>query len=951
MREMRNTVKKTGIPALTPGPEGWWPETFAPPRTAVFMAASAAALLAMMFGAASLGALSPVKTSLALLLDFSNPIMISRGNYDLAAVVSGLGLVMLGGIVHPSVGLAALMLMRPWIDGYTFKPDNFYFSLGVYFLAALWAARTALRGGPVRGLGWLAPLALFFLIALAGLATTWQAHATGIQLMRWFSFIVFLLLTVNAADCRAARGLLLAALLTAGGAQALFSILHYEYLLPFLRNRLTEDPRLLMENFGTDKVTPELARRFNINRAFGTMLFPNSLGAYLALVLPLSAAGLAGLWGGMRAAMRDRATIVPATRRGAMAATVAVWLAVALTSILSAQFPVVFRATPLPWYLSPGALLVISLAAGAVPGLWTLFFLQKHGWRRYGLTAGCAALGLALLLELWALWVTYSRGAMLALAAAAVWTLLLWWLSGRRALLPKWLAGAAALLLCLCALALTGHGMEAGAQQPAAPHQSNEITMQGVQVGAQQLMDPASFRVRITYWRVGLSIFLDNFWTGVGLGNFPVAYPQYQYLGAGDVQEAHNSFLQMFIETGVFGGLCFLGFWAALFCAGALRILRGRGEPGIFWVAGLYCGLLAFCLHALIDINFSHPSLVMIVMVFAGLLVGRPSAATPVNTPPTAVSPVRATVRQAAAVALLVALALASGLGARVWLRELCLGRLAFMNMTSEQELMRRMQLAQYFVTDYKKYADAFYAAQSEGKPTPNPPKIPFADALLLMPDVNRWATFEFYAPLRDAPGKYRPMQPGERPALSCMIGLNRPGLALKAALEGIEAWTAELERIDSRFPHDPELAMHIAQWRRLLAENVFGPKHLEDQPRWRAGYYDWSERAHERDPKSAEMEHFYAEMLVYKAVYDSDTADRTGVMADALGHIRSVAEKCPNIPGYLRHWSFGLAEMARLLRASGNEAEAAQYARQSEKLKKDAEELQQKRWNMGMPL
>ena len=44
-------------------------------------------------------------------------------------------------------------------------------------------------------------------------------------------------------------------------------------------------------------------------------------------------------------------------------------------------------------------------------------------------------------------------------------------------------------------------------------------------------------------------------------------------------------------------------------------------------------------------------------------------------------------------------------------------------------------------------------------------------------------------------------------------------------------------------------------------------------------------------------------------------------------------------------------AEMARLLRASGNEAEAAQYARQSEKLKKDAEELQQKRWNMGMPL
>ncbi len=41
------------------------------------------------------------------------------------------------------------------------------------------------------------------------------------------------------------------------------------------------DPRQLLIQFSTPELTPELAHRLNINRAFGSFLFANALAAFL----------------------------------------------------------------------------------------------------------------------------------------------------------------------------------------------------------------------------------------------------------------------------------------------------------------------------------------------------------------------------------------------------------------------------------------------------------------------------------------------------------------------------------------------------------------------------------------------------------------------------------------------------------------------------------------------
>mgnify|MGYP002139525616 CR=1 FL=1 len=74
-------------------------------------------------------------------------------------------------------------------------------------------------------------------------------------------------------------------------------------------------------------------------------------------------------------------------------------------------------------------------------------------------------------------------------------------------------------------------------------------------ISVRELADPGSMKLRLSYWRVALSVALDNSFTGVGLGNFRVAYGPYQYLGAGDVQNAHNAVLQAWCEVGLPGAL------------------------------------------------------------------------------------------------------------------------------------------------------------------------------------------------------------------------------------------------------------------------------------------------------------------------------------------------------------------------------------------------------------
>lgn len=75
---------------------------------------------------------------------------------------------------------------------------------------------------------------------------------------------------------------------------------------------------------------------------------------------------------------------------------------------------------------------------------------------------------------------------------------------------------------------------------------------------------------RIKLWKTGWYMFKDHFWLGVGNGNFLTYYPEYikkhptltVYKNQATV---HNSYLKMFAELGIFGGLIFTGIYGMMF--------------------------------------------------------------------------------------------------------------------------------------------------------------------------------------------------------------------------------------------------------------------------------------------------------------------------------------------------------------------------------------------------
>ncbi len=932
-----------------------WPADFAPPRTALLMAGCCGALGAMLFVAALFGALGSVKIALASLLGMYNPAMVSDSGFDLAAMLWGMGAIILAGIVHPSVGIAVLVLFRPWIDGYTFPTDNLCFVAGVFVLTAFWAVRLVLRGGRICGLRFAVPLALWLLVATAGLHSAWEFDATCRQLLLWFSYLMLFLLTVNSATSRLSVGIMLGGLCVAMGLEGLFAILHFEFLLPFLRE-IIHKPAVLRQFFHTDTLTPELARRFSINRAFGSVLFPNSLAAYLMLGIPVVAAGAGLAWRRLRETAG--AENQPSSPRAASLAALVTWLIATALVMFSCHFPAIYRddTDGTPWYFQINAIFAFSAILGLAPALGVYYLSLRRGLVQCGRTLAAWSLIAALALAIVSLLLTYSRGGWLALAAACVWAGILLWggpaIQARlRRLFPALLA--AVLVAGLAwgwtrAIASdTAWAQEAkpGAAAPAAtPNEgprSTKVTQEGTTVSTKDLLDPASFRIRLTYWRVALSMAEHNLLTGVGLGNFAVAYAHYQYLGAGDVREAHSGYLQSFCETGIPGGLLFVLFWVVLVIGAALNVLRAPDSRTRLWLVGLHAGLMAFCLHAAIDVNFSHPSLVMTAMVVAGLGLGwrGPALAEVASAAPNIVT------HRLLAGGMLVLIALAGGLVARIWVQELTLSRLTFANTTEDQEVFRRFGAARFFMEDVHKYA----VARNSGKPPKKPPQYLFREALNLNPDPERWAkTADFFELDKSSPQGFRRLNPGDPIPLDAIMMLRKPILAQWAAIDGLCGWLTEMEAIDSRFPHNPNLAMHIARLYELLVKSPLAEQFIPRQRLWTTKYYDWARTALERSPHSAEMHEFYASVMAYRALYDSPY-NPIPVMEEAVAHAQTAVDYSPIAPAYRQYLNWALEKMAELQKQAGDTAKADALAQKAAQVKQEAQDLQTRRWQLGI--
>lgn len=955
-----------------------WPEILGPWPKAVFLAGAAAALAVMVFAAASLGGFTALKIALAALLGTGSPDQVSPANFDIASVAWGLSAVVLTGLIHPVLGIGLVLLGRSWLDGYTFPLDNIYFTWSIYLLCVLWLLRVLRKQDTFRMPPPVVIMAavVFWLFATASFSI--QYYATYQMLWLWLGYGVLFVMCLNITCDRRVSGILLAIFLAALGLQAAFSILHFEFLLPFLRKAVM-NPAILRRYFNTDVISPEMARRFMVNRAFGTLLFPNALAAYLLLGLPfvlfmLAPFGRACLDVFMRGQVRRSAPDSAAERVIMMALAVGLGLSVFIGIQAIAHFPLEYRdksAAP-PLFLQTVPLIALSLAGGCATGIGMLYLLMRRGLRQWAVIMRFAAAALLAPVLTYTLWITYSRGAYIAFLAALVWAAVLYTLKPRHlhrmsSALPWRRAAAclAALLLLACVSALlipAGSPGVSWAQDavgapapapapppaPAAPGAPRPIVREeGIDLSMNDLVNPASFRLRLGYWRVALNMALHNLPTGVGLGNFAISYPRYQYLGAGDVREAHNGFLQFFSETGLIGGTLFLAFWAWLALWGAARIIREEDRHEKLFLLGMYTGLAAFCLHAVVDINFSHPSLMMFAMAWAGLFCGRAMAVSAGTAPgeEDAAPPPRGRRAIALSAVLLVLAAAAFAGSARIYLQQLALNGMRFVNLSSEEELNRHMRAGMFFFKEVPRYAQL----RDAGTPPKEMPRLPLSMALLVVDDLDTLAAGSaFYRPIPDAPGRFARIEKGDPVPGNALAAVYKPWLMRKAAVKSAWKWVQELEAQDQRFPHWPILAMHLAKWYELYAFTVFGPEFDAERPGWISKYVQWSEIMVRRNPCHADMRMFYGNALMWEAL-EAPGADVSALIAKADAEFREMIRLSPISPQHRYAYAGALNRMAAYYREQGQNELAASFQEKEGNLAREASELEAERHKSGL--
>ncbi len=122
----------------------------------------------------------------------------------------------------------------------------------------------------------------------------------------------------------------------------------------------------------------------------------------------------------------------------------------------------------------------------------------------------------------------------------------------------------------------------------------------------QHLLPSFSMTARLDYWKETLRVISAHPWLGTGFGNFDLQSSRY----------AHNSFLQLWAETGVIGMTVFIWLWTAILRNGWKSI------PSFYkdqqkWA--LLAGICIFLVHNLMDFTLFLPAVSFIWWVMLGM--------------------------------------------------------------------------------------------------------------------------------------------------------------------------------------------------------------------------------------------------------------------------------------------------------------------------------------------
>ncbi|MGI6629226.1 MAG: O-antigen ligase family protein [Bacillota bacterium] len=120
---------------------------------------------------------------------------------------------------------------------------------------------------------------------------------------------------------------------------------------------------------------------------------------------------------------------------------------------------------------------------------------------------------------------------------------------------------------------------------------------------------------RLAFWRVAWNMIQAHPFTGLGLGTYHVAYNSFRTDDKWWSMFAHNNYLQIWAETGIFALVSFVLFFFIFYLL-ALKEIKSVHQNGLY--RGLLAACLAFLLHTFVDFTWNMPPVTMMFWAFLG---------------------------------------------------------------------------------------------------------------------------------------------------------------------------------------------------------------------------------------------------------------------------------------------------------------------------------------------
>lgn len=128
---------------------------------------------------------------------------------------------------------------------------------------------------------------------------------------------------------------------------------------------------------------------------------------------------------------------------------------------------------------------------------------------------------------------------------------------------------------------------------------------------------------RAIIWKTAWQMFRDRPFFGHGLGTFMSVFGRYKPPNYGEIVYAHNCYLQMAAEIGIFGLLIFIWFIFCLFRGAIFKLIKTEDRFVKAAFLGVIGGVLAYLVHSAVDTNLYSLPLAVLFWAMAGLAAAK----------------------------------------------------------------------------------------------------------------------------------------------------------------------------------------------------------------------------------------------------------------------------------------------------------------------------------------